>query len=141
MECDFNESTYTKNNISILLNFSAHYELIGMSSIPIDYWMLDNVPDFNQNFLVFQLNLYSEISQFKSFFFDRNHRYYLFYVPTYFIYQTLFLTQQTKFCILPKINKFFQSQIVERYHHNFKGYMCFKFHNSKSFIFTRSLYI
>ena len=74
-------------------------------------------------------------------FFDRNHRYYLFYVPTYFIYQTLFLTQQTKFCILPKINKFFQSQIVERYHHNFKFYVCFKFHNSKSFTFTRSLYI
>ena len=63
------------------------------------------------------------------------------YVPTYFIYQTLFLTQQTKFCILPKINKFFQSQIVERYHHNFKCYVCFKFHNSKSFTFTRSLYI
>ena len=125
-----------------MLNFSAHYELIGMSSIPINYWMLDNVPDFNQNFHVFRLYLSSEISQFKSFFLTEITGIICFmYVPTYFIYQTLFLTQQTKFCILPKINKFFQSQIVERYHHNFKGYVCFKFHNSKSFTFTRSLYI
>ena len=126
-----------------MLNFSAHYELIGMSSIPINYWMLDNVQDFNQNFHVFRLYLSSEISQFKSFFFltEITGIICFMYVPTYFIYQTLFLTQQTKFCILPKINKFFQSQIVERYHHNFKGYVCFKFHNSKSFIFTRSLYI